>query len=291
MRIDCPARSPPASRRAGLMKVGRNKCTITPETRPDAAIRLLCFHHAGAGAYSFRAWSRMLRPDVELLAAQLPGRENRYSEPLLYSADAVLDELISCLDDSLGPRYVIFGHSLGALLAYRFANRVRKTGELPQPLRLFLSSACVPGRNEHDGSPRAGSQLLSDEALIKKITTLAGTPVEILNDAALLDVFLPVLRADFAVLSQANCATEKILDIPFTLLGGSTDPTVRPEDIDCWKRLSSRASETHILQGGHFYLQRSQAALLQIINAVLGDHIANDAADNNRPTSQLNART
>ncbi len=273
MRIDCRAGPPAVSRRAGLMQAGRNKCTITPETRPHAAVRLLCFHHAGAGAYTFRAWSRMLRPDVELLAAQLPGRENRYSEPLLYSADAVLDELISSLDDSLGPRYAIFGHSLGALLAYRFASRVRKTGELPEPLRLFLSSACVPGHNEDDGPLRAGSPLLSDEALIKKMALLGGTPVEILNDAALLDVFLPVLRADLAVLSQANCTTEEILDIPFTLLGGSTDPTVRPEDIDCWKRLSSHRCQTHIMQGGHFYLQHSQIALLQIINAVLGDHI------------------
>jgi surfactin synthase thioesterase subunit len=259
------------------MKVGRNKWTLIPEARPDAALRLLCFHHACAGAYTFRAWSRMLRPDVELVAVQLPGRENRYSEPLLLSAEAVLDGLIGSLSDSLGPRYAVFGHSLGALLAYRLACRVRRTGELAPPVRLFLSSACVPETKTGDRSHRAASHLLSDQALIEKITILGGTPAEILNDRGFLDQLLPVFRADLTILSQASCTAEHALDIPFTLLGGSDDATVQSSDIEAWRRFSSRACKTHILPGGHFYHQRSQAALLEIINATLGDHIANAA--------------
>jgi surfactin synthase thioesterase subunit len=255
------------------MQVGRNKWTITPDVRPEAAVRLLCFHHACAGAYTFRAWPAMLRSDVELVAVQLPGRENRYSEPLLSSAEAVLDGLIGSLRDGIGPRYAVFGHSLGALLAYLLACRVRRTGELALPLRLFLSSACVPEAESDDRSDRAPSHFLSDQALIEKMTILGGTPAEILNDRAFLGEFLPVFRADLAILSQASCAAEPALDIPFTLLGGSDDPTVQPADIAAWRRFSSQPCETHILPGGHFYHQRSQAALLEIINATLADHM------------------
>src|SRR5215469_1859732 len=126
------------------MKVGRGKWTIIPEERPDAAARLLCFHHACGGAYAFRSWPGMLRPDVELVAVQLPGRENRLWEPLLASPEAVLEALIFSLSESLGSRYAIFGHSLGALLAYLLACRIQRTGELPMPIRLFLSSATAP---------------------------------------------------------------------------------------------------------------------------------------------------
>jgi medium-chain acyl-[acyl-carrier-protein] hydrolase len=267
------------------MKVGRNKWTITPEVRPDAAIRLLCFHHACAGAYTFRPWPRMLRSDVELVAVQLPGRENRYSEPLVSSAEAVLEALIASLGDSLGTRYAVFGHSLGALLAYLLACRVRRTGELPPPVRLFLSSACVPEHKNSGGSHRAGPHSLSDEALIDRITVLGGTPAQILSDRALLDIFLPVLRADFAILDRASRTAEHALDIPFTLLGGSTDPVVQPGDIDEWRRFSSQACQTHILQGGHFYLQHSQAALLEIINTTLGEHIADAPEMKGEPDS------
>jgi medium-chain acyl-[acyl-carrier-protein] hydrolase len=255
------------------MKLGRNKWTIIPETRPDAAVRLLCFHHACGGAYAFRSWPRMLRPEVELVAVQLPGRENRFSEPLLFSAEAVLEALIRSLDDSLGSRYAIFGHSLGALLAYLLVCRVRRTAELPMPIRLFLSSATIPRQPSCDGTSQTARPPLSDEALIDKITTLGGTPAGILSDRALLDLFLPVLRADFSILAQASAAARQVLDVPFTILGGSDDPTVHPTDLEAWRGLSSQTCKTHILEGDHFYLRSSQAALLEIINGALEAHI------------------
>lgn len=255
------------------MKVGRDKWTIIPEERPDAAVRLLCFNHACGGAYAFRSWLGMLRPDVELVAVQLPGRENRYLEPPLFSAEAVLEALIFSLSDSLGSRYAIFGHSLGALLAYLLACRIQRTGELPMPIRLFLSSATAPKQPLCDGTNPTPHHLLSDEALIKKIAVLGGTPAKLLNDRGFLDLYLPILRADFSILYQASGAENQVLDVPFTILGGSDDPTVRPKDLEGWERLSSQTCKTHILHGGHFYLQPSQASLLETINGALRDHI------------------
>lgn len=259
------------------MKVGCNKWTIIPEARPNAAVRLLCFHHACGGAYGFRTWPRMLRTDVELVAVQLPGRENRYSEPLLSSAEAVLDTLICSLGDSLGSRYAVFGHSLGALLAYLLACRVRRSAELPMPIHLFLSSATAPKPLSCAGPAHTAGHSLTDEALIRKITALGGTPAEILNDRALLEMFLPVLRADLSILAEASLAARQVIDIPFTILGGSDDSTVHPKDLESWRDLSSQACETHVLQGGHFYLQPSQAPLLEVVNAALGAHIVDPA--------------
>ena len=103
---------------------------MTPEPREGAALGLLCFHHAGGGAYGYRPWARRLRAEVELVAVQLPGRENRLGEALLHDADAVLDGLIRALEGALPRPYAMFGHSLGAMLAHRLACRVGLPGSV-----------------------------------------------------------------------------------------------------------------------------------------------------------------
>jgi len=141
------------------------------------------------------------------------------------------------------------------------------------PIRLFLSSATVPRQPSGDGTSQTADPPLSDQALIDRITSLGGTPAEILSDRGLLDLFLPVLRADFSILAQASGAAQQVLDVPFTILGGSDDPTVHPKDLEAWRCLSSQTCKTHILDGDHFYLRSSQAALLEIINGALAADI------------------
>jgi surfactin synthase thioesterase subunit len=249
-----------------MMKIGPDKWTLTPEPRPDARLRLLCFPHAGGGAFGYRLWARLLSPDIELVAVQLPGRENRQGELALESAEEVMDGLVGALRDSFQPPYAIFGHSFGAILAYALACRVQSTGELPTPVRLFLSAARVPALR------RAGDESVSpltDEALIRRLTRLGGTPQAVLDEPSLLRTFLPALRADFLILQRLAGDSGRPLDIPFTLLRGADDPTVRSEHLTEWRSRSLRPIQEHTLQGGHFYLQAADKAVIEIVNYTL----------------------
>jgi surfactin synthase thioesterase subunit len=260
--ISIPSLSPTDGR---IMKIGPNKWTLTFEPRPDARIRLLCFHHAGGGAYGYRSWVGRLRADIELVAVQLPGRENRYSEPALESADDILTGLIDAVGGSLAP-YAVFGHSFGAILGYLLACRAQRTGELSSPTHLFLSGARPPIPN---AEKPAEAQPLSDEALIRRLARLGGTPQAVLDDPKLLRAFLPALRADFQVLERHLPDHEAPLAMPFTLFRGADDRTIRPQDLAEWRGRSSAEVDDHALPGAHFYSSAGQAQVLAIINRTL----------------------
>jgi medium-chain acyl-[acyl-carrier-protein] hydrolase len=260
------------------MKVGPDKWTLTPEPRPDARLRLLCFHHAGGGAYGYRPWARLLRPDIELVAVQLPGRENRHGEPPLSSVESVLDGLVRALRESFATPYAVFGHSMGAILAYALALRVRRTGELAEPVRLFLSAARVPRAREPGAD--AAPVPLTDEALIRRLTRLGGTPRAVLDEPGLLRAFLPALRADFSILQQFSGDDEPPLDIPLTFLRGAEDRLVRAEHFSEWRARSLWPAHEHTLPGGHFYLHTVQGTVVGIVNHTLG---ADAAAETGEP--------
>lgn len=253
------------------MKPATSKWIMTPAPRQGAALRMLCFHHAGGGAYGYRNWVERLRTDVELVAVQLPGRENRYGEPFLTDADTVLDQLIPVLQDVVTGPYVMFGHSLGALLAHRLACRAKHTGQLRAPAHLFLSAARPPRVARSDGPEYTPP---TQAVAVEHLRRLGGTPAAVLDDPHLMRTLLPTLLADYQILAQLRRDPEAPpLDVPFTLFKGDSDPTVKPRHLDAWLSLSSSPCSTYVLAGGHFYPPSSQAALLEILNAEMGHYI------------------
>jgi medium-chain acyl-[acyl-carrier-protein] hydrolase len=245
------------------MQVGRDKWTLTPAPRPDARLRLICFHHAGGGAYGFAPWARRLRADVELVAVQLPGRENRAGEPAMTSVEAVLDAVEAALGETLDRPYALFGHSLGAVLAYLFACRAQGLGAGGAPTRLFRSAAIPPPlRDDENATPAA----ISDAALIRKLTRLGGTPAAVLEDPRLLKSFLPALRADFDLLSRCVYDGGPPLPMPATLFRGRDDRSVSAAEFEGWRERFAALPDEHLFSGGHFFIHDAQARVLEIIN-------------------------
>lgn len=233
---------------------------------PDARsrMRLFCFHHAGAGAGSFRPWVAPLAAEgVAVSAVQLPGRENRFLEAPYTRLDDALGALVPELTPWLDRPYAFFGHSLGALVAYEAARAVVAAGG-PAPVHLHVSGRIAPQLSD----PRRRLHRLSDPELLAELRALGGIPAAVLENRELMALTLPVLRADLAVNEGYRHAAGTPLDVPITAFGGSDDPKVQPLELGEWARQTSARFRVCVLPGGHFF---TSTALPELLREILGD--------------------
>lgn len=231
---------------------------VRPVPNPAASLRLICFPYAGGGAAAYHPWAKLLPPAVELCVLQLPGRETRRGEPpYTVFADAAAG-LLAAASPLLDKPCAFFGHSLGALLAFETARSLRRAG-LPQPFHLLLSSRRPPQLPEPFG-PIA--QIPEAEFIAAVQRRYGGIPQVILQEPDLLALFLPTLRADFAVLESYAYREEPPLSADLTIYGGSEDPIATPAALDLWQVHTTGAFAHEQFAGGHFYLQSERAGLL-----------------------------
>ncbi|HZX38870.1 MAG TPA: alpha/beta fold hydrolase, partial [Streptomyces sp.] len=208
--------------------------------------------------------SRALAPDIDVLAVQYPGRQDRRLEPALTSlshlARAVADELARAPQRP----YAFFGHSMGAVIAYETARVLAEYG-LPTPQHLVLS-----GRGAPSSEPRAGDRLGGEAALIAEIRRLGGTGSRVLDDPELLEMVMPTLRADYGALGSYRWQPGPPLDIPLTVMVGTSDPIVAVDDARGWLVHSTRPGDVHTFDGGHFYLDTQLPSVAEAVRTVLG---------------------
>jgi surfactin synthase thioesterase subunit len=249
------------------MRIDPGRWTVTPDVRPDAALRLVCFHHAGGGAFGFRPWTPLLHRDVELLAVQLPGRENRFGEPPARHAEEVVAAVANALRYAPPKPYAVFGHSLGARLSLSFARHAIATGDVPAPLGLIASGARPP--RDPQASPVRPKPPVSDDELVETLSKLGGTPPSLLADRALLNTFLPTLRADMALNEGLRRQPRQPLDLPILVLGGLDDLDASPAQLADWQGFSRHPVQVRMFPGGHFFTQTALVDVMTAINARL----------------------
>jgi len=229
---------------------------VRPRPNPRAALRLLCFPFAGGGASVFRTWPAALPADIELLAVELPGRETRFRERPFQR----LAPLIAALTDAVAPHlqapFAIYGHSLGALIGFSFARELRRRS-LAGPVHLFVSGRRAPQLPE-----RSPMHQLPEPQFLDQLRRLGGIPDALFQQPDIMEVFLPILRADITVAETEPPSPEPPLACPITALGGLTDDRARLEELDAWQAQTSAAFEREIFPGGHFFLQSARTAFL-----------------------------
>ncbi|MDT0462181.1 thioesterase II family protein [Streptomyces gibsoniae] len=233
--------------------------------RPNARLRLLCFHPAGGGPGLFRDWPTALPADIEVLAVHLPGRETRLDDPCLTNYQDAVAQLHTALRPFLSGSYALFGHSLGGLLAYGVAKAAARHGD-PAPARLLVSGCAGPGSTP----AKTGRGSWTDAELIKELREMGGTPEEILADPVLLDLILPPLRADYALCDSFAEPGGPPLGCPVSVLGGEDDH-VSLADLRRWSATTGGGSSLRLFPGGHFFLLDPSAdAVLTAVTADLG---------------------
>ncbi|WP_353980207.1 thioesterase II family protein [Salinicola endophyticus] len=237
---------------------------------PMPRLRLACFPHAGGSASFFRNWSEHLPADVDLLALQYPGREDRFNEAPATRLDALAEGAASALQEFTDAPLALFGHSLGAALAYETALRLESAGVTLR--HLFVSAHPAPHRQ------RGGALHGGDEAALLKDIRRQGGASELLEDAELRALFLPILRADYQVIETYQRAQPIALDCLLDVLLGERDEEVSSAEARAWEDNSRHPVKLKRFPGGHFYLSEERDAVIE--------HLLRRLATNDSPSRE-----
>lgn len=215
-------------------------------------------HYAGGNLHSFRFLTPYVS-EYEVYSLELPGRGRRIREELLEtSADAVAD-LVNQVNSIVGRgEYVIYGHSLGALLGYGVASEMISRG-LP-PKALIVSGNPGPQVREIKGIHG-----YSDEELKNYLVKLGGIEQEVIESKELMDFFLPIIRADFKLAEEFRESKYKPLEIPIHAIMGTEEEYV--SDIENWKNYTRAGVKCDVLEGDHFFIHKNPEKISSIIKS------------------------
>ncbi|GAA2417153.1 alpha/beta fold hydrolase [Actinomadura vinacea] len=226
------------------------------EPRPWASLRLICLPHAGGSAVFYRTWARETGPAVEVHTVQYPGRADRMSDPLVADAHQLARLIAAAVAPLTDRPAALFGHSMGAVLAYEVARLLQERGT--PPVHLFVSGARPP----HDrGDERISER--DDDGVVAALGELGGTDAKVLQDEELRELVLPYVRNDFALIENYVHRPEPRLDVPVTALLGDADSRVDPDHVAGWRAVTgAEPFKVEVLPGDHFYLVPRQSEVI-----------------------------
>ncbi len=228
----------------------------------DAAVRMFCFAHAGGGGGFFQPWRAAFEPDVEVCPVILPGREARVRETAHKRVEDVLDPVCAALRGLTDRPYVLFGHSMGSILAYEVARRLEaEPGR--RPSCLFVSGRRAPQLPPQ----REPLHHLPEAEFLTAMTMLNGTPAQVLAQDDLVQLFLPTLRADFELNETYTPSPGGALTCPVSALVGDADPEVELDEMAAWRETSDGGFTLRVFRGDHFYLKGRPDEVLAAIGA------------------------
>jgi medium-chain acyl-[acyl-carrier-protein] hydrolase len=230
----------------------------------DRAVPLLCFPHAGGDANAYRAWRRDLGASANLLPVLLPGRGSRMAEPLMSDPQEIVSLVADEAMELSGAPYAIFGHSMGALLAYGLAGEMARRGA-PPPCLLFVSGRGAP----HRQGPIEPFANLPTPQFRAHLAALGGTPREVLENEELMALMEPILRVDLSMVERFPYAAAKPVPCPVLALAGRSDPRSPLDQVAAWRDLSNGDFAMEIFDGDHFFVQSRQAAVTRTIGEAL----------------------
>lgn len=223
---------------------------------PNASIRLFCLPYGGTGPSIYREWANYFGDDVEVIGILYPGRESRIAETLTPDIRQMASDLLAAIQPLLDKPYVVFGHSMGALIGYELVARV-SARQLPMPRHLFVSGTDAPHYEEQEPIHH-----LPEDEFLDALIELNGMPDEVLQNRELLSYALPIIRSDFAACAEYWLEESNQLDCPLSAYGGTRDSKVEIAHVEEWSQYTSKEFACRIFDGDHFFLHSHEEQIL-----------------------------
>ncbi|MFC4536717.1 thioesterase II family protein [Sphaerisporangium dianthi] len=215
--------------------------------RPYASARVFCLPHAGGSASTYRGWAAAAPWDVEFVAVQYPGHEDLLGTGPAGSMRELAAGVAAAVEPLADVPYLLFGHSMGAVVAYEAARRLARRSRGPH--RLVVSGRPAPHRS------RPGTVHLSgDDELAAHLARLGGTRDTVLDHPELRAFLLPIVRHDYRLTETYRPLPGPALTAPVTVLYGVDDPEVTREEAEAWGASTTGPCEVLAFPGGHFYI-------------------------------------
>lgn len=239
-----------------------NKLLYTPIPKPYAPFRLICFPYAGGNISTYRSWSENIHNELELTLIQLPGRAFRLTEPAYENMEHLVGDVILALQYLPPKKNIFFGHSMGAKIAYDLALKLF-TLQQELPTHIFISGCSAPTLDQE----KELIHLLPDDKFIEKLGDFDGTPKALLENAELMSLVLPALRADFKI--SENYKKNIKIKIPTTVsvFCGKEDKLIQ-KGTEAWSNLFSACTGVHWFDGNHFFIEQNNKLVLKQVNLI-----------------------
>lgn len=255
----CPEES------GGALTVGKDPWVRELHRSERPAAHVVLFPHAGGAATFYVPFARRFPREFDLSAIQYPGRQERLDEPLIPTIEGLAGQVLRALRqyaDRPVP-LVLFGHSMGASVAFETSLRLAAEGAAPQHL-------VVSGRPAPSAQPEPRAYGRSDQEILEDVATLGGTDAQIIHNPDLLDLLLPAIRNDFGAVERYRPAGHAVLDVPVLCLTGEQDPRVTYEQAAAWKAHTSADFRLKTFPGGHFFLTEHPEAVARLVTGCAG---------------------
>jgi medium-chain acyl-[acyl-carrier-protein] hydrolase len=228
----------------------------------NPSIRLFCFPFAGGSSQAYYGWNGKLPGDIELCPILLPGRGARFSTPAYRQIDQLIPALADAIIPALDRPFAFFGHSMGGIIAFELAQHLRRLGRASLLNHLYVSGCRAP-HVPHRSAPIFD---LPDTEFLNELRKLNGVPEEVFEDRSLLDLLIPLLRADFELIETYEHKSNPPLPCQITAIAGLSDLEVTRDDVRAWRECTSIDDfSMHFLPGDHFFIRQSENLVLQIV--------------------------
>jgi surfactin synthase thioesterase subunit len=237
--------------------------------RPERpACRLFCFHHAGGSSAVFNSWQELVSPGIEVCPVLLPGHAVRFSEPLISDVHQLVSAALIGLAPHMDVPFAFFGHSMGAILAHELTLRLRAAG---RKLPMLLAVSARPAPDLTVAARFRTASRLPDEQLLELLGEANAETSQLMADASLRQLLLPIVRADFRICETWQPRLLDPLDVPIAAFAGERDPWVPVTSVERWQLHTRREFTWTSLPGDHFIYLQCAPQICAVLDRCLQD--------------------